>query len=180
MNATDFPKFKSLMNGMSRMYGQDSDGAVLDAYWLALRDWSLKDFEDAAALLMRTAKFMPRPSEFHELRKANEPTAGEAWTKVLETIRTMNPREGARIDDRTDRVIGAMGGYGNLAMANSESLPFRAKEFAGLWEEMGKAWAALPSASGNRLNGPQRAINFAISVRNPSVDEFQRNGAGRK
>jgi hypothetical protein len=80
MEQPDFPRFRAVMAGMSKLYERELDTVLLDAYWLALRNWSLADFERAAGELMRTSEFMPRPAAFNALRqKAAELSAGEAW-----------------------------------------------------------------------------------------------------
>jgi hypothetical protein len=76
----EFQRFRAVLAGMAKLYEREIDDAVLDAYWLALRDWSLPDFERAAGELMRSSAFMPRPAAFNELRRrAAELTAAEAW-----------------------------------------------------------------------------------------------------
>ncbi len=163
MQSADFQRFKSVMAGMGRVFGADADGVLLDAYWLALRDWSLPEFEEAAAHLMRTIEFMPRPSAFVALRKVGAETAGEAWGRVLARVRTMWPTERVSVDPRIDRVVHAMGGYAALCATDSSSMPFREKRFAELWEELGTAEHAresLPLLAGDapKLEGPRRAV----------------------
>lgn len=161
METTDFQRFKAVMAGMARVFGAEIDKPLLDGYWLALRDWQIADFESAAAHLMANSKFMPKPADFNELRKkAAEQSAGEAWEKVLHTIRTMYVREGARVDPKTDAVVRQMGGYAHLALMPSEDLKFRARDFQTLWADMGEveeARTALPSVSTLRITGPQSA-----------------------
>lgn len=155
MQQNDFPQFKSIMAGMGRMFGAEVDGVLLDAYWLALRDWTLPDFEAASSRLMQVSKFMPRPAEYTALRKAGQQTAGEAWAVVAEYNR--RGQYGASPGGKTDRVIQAMGGYGALATMTTDEMQFRAKRFAELWDEIGDAEEtrqALPSVT-SRLSGPQ-------------------------
>lgn len=160
METTDFQRFKAVMAGMARVFGAEIDKPLLDGYWLALRDWQIADFEGAAAHLMGSSKFMPRPADFNELRKkASEQSAGEAWEKVLKAIRTMYVREGASVDAKTDAVVRQMGGYAHLALMPSEDLKFRARDFQTLWADMGEveeARTALPNLTGGaKLSGPQ-------------------------
>ena len=83
MNTDDFPRFRSVLAGMAKLYERELDGPLLDAYWLALGDWSLGDFEQASRRLMATSRFMPRPADYHELRKqAGAMTAGEASFEI--------------------------------------------------------------------------------------------------
>lgn len=80
MQQDDFTRFRAVMAGMAKVYEREIDSVLLDAYWLTLRDWSLDDFERAAAHLMRTSEFMPRPAAFNELRKtASQQIAAGAW-----------------------------------------------------------------------------------------------------
>jgi hypothetical protein len=77
---SDYQRFRAVMTGMAKVYEREIDDALLDAYWLALRGWALPEFERAAAELMRTSEFMPRPAAFDAMRrKAAEKTAAEAW-----------------------------------------------------------------------------------------------------
>lgn len=140
MQQSDFKRFNALMNGMAKLYERELDRAVLDAYWLALGDWTLEAFEAAAAQLMRTSKFMPRPADFHELRKAGRLTAGEAWARVLEYVRkdychwqgggvsklgSVPEPDGVLID----RAVKAIGGYQAIAMSQTDQTHFLEKRF---------------------------------------------------
>lgn len=80
MQQADFARFRAVMAGMAEVYQRDLSGPLLDAYWLALGAWSLGEFEGACSQLLRTSRFMPRPADFHEMRKsATCRTADEAW-----------------------------------------------------------------------------------------------------
>lgn len=168
MQQADFQKFKAVMAGMGRVFGAEIDTVILDAYWLALREWPLDEFEQAASHLLANNTFMPKPADFTKLRKAGEQTAGEAWAEVRAALRRMDYSNPPQISPRIDRVIRAMGGYRDLALANTDSLPFREKRFAELWEELGEAEAvrvALPSfmEQPKKLSGPQRVGLLAVS-----------------
>lgn len=83
MQPSDFTRFHAVMTGIAELHQRELSDFLLDAYWLSLRDWSLQDFESAASHLVQTLKWMPKPSDFTDLRKAGEPTAGEAWVTAL-------------------------------------------------------------------------------------------------
>lgn len=164
MQPTDAVQFRNVLTGMFRVYGQDPDALVLDAYWLALDDWSLEDFSAAAKHLMRTGKFMPRPSDFTALRRAGRPTAGEAWTlarkhcgSAIQCGHVTN--NGTCGDDFIDRVVRAIGGYGAIAMCDTDKLHFLERRFAENFESMqdaGDIRESVPQIAhdGARLNGP--------------------------
>ena len=147
MQATDAKRFRDLLRGMGRMFGQEPDGLVLDAYWLALRDWDYADFESAAAHLMAHAKFMPRPGEFNQLRKAALPTAGESWASVLDYVRrgfhrwigggvSVNDSVKPELDPVTTRAVQAMGGFQTIAMCDEEKLHFLERRFCEHFESI--------------------------------------------
>lgn len=158
MQQDDFTRFRDVMAGMGRVFGAQVDSVILDVYWLALREWTIGEFEGAAAHLLQTAQFMPKPADFTALRKqAGEQTCGEAWAQVRAVLPNVNRYEPTSISPRIDHVVRAMGGYLALSMTETENLPFRENRFRELWEELGEAdeaRAALPFVAA-RLNGPQ-------------------------
>jgi hypothetical protein len=134
MLQSDFQRFKDLMRGMGRVFNSEPDALVLDVYWLSLRTWAISDFESAVAHLMANATFMPRPADFTKLRKAGEPTAGEAWQLVLkQSLDWRNPQP----DSRVLRAANAVGGLHAIAMANIErDIPFIEQRFKVAYEEL--------------------------------------------
>ena len=131
MQRSDFPRFRELMAGMAKLYERELDAPVLDAYWLALADWSLEEFERAAAHLMATSAFMPRPAHFTALRKAETPTAGEAWARVLEHVKGAY-RDGSGIDrgGPIDQAARGLGGYRVIAFYDTAYLGALERRFA--------------------------------------------------
>jgi len=156
----DGKRFRAVLCGMGRMYGQELDGLVLDAYWLALRDWTFEDFKSAAAHLMASAKFMPRPVEFNALRRAAEPTPSEAWTIVLRAC--LDWRSPERLPaGRIARAAAAVGGFRAIAMADEErDLPHVQRRFLCAYEE-------LSDVESTRLALPQIAPSPEINRRLP-------------
>lgn len=153
MRPTDGDKFRNIISGMSRMYGSAPDKMVLDAYWIALSDWSFEDFQSAAQRLMKTSKFMPRPADWEDLRKAGRMTAGEAFAKALEWARTGVYRHPALTPEAIliDRVVQAMGGWIALCGSDPEKIHFTEKRFAEHYETIEDATdtrEALPQIAG--------------------------------
>ena len=161
MHESDGKRFRNLLRGMGRMYSGDLDNAVLDAYWIALRDWDYGEFEAAAAQLMATAKFMPRPAEFNALRKAGEPTPGEAWSDVL---------GGCELEpgSRAWRAAQAVGGQYAIRHADIErDLPHIQRRFIDEYDRLSAVDPirdALPQIAARgamiALTGPVQIANF--------------------
>lgn len=170
MQPSDANRFRNLLIGMGRVYGQEPDALVLDAYWVALRDWALEDFEQACSELLRTSKFMPRPSDFTQLRDASKLTAGEAWADVLAYVREGGAGTGLAVhgyDGRaiTDPVVlaavRAIGGFEAIGRSNTDQTPFLERRFCEHFEEIGAREGireALPQLTGGsraRVSGPR-------------------------
>ena len=165
MQDTDAARFRAVMHGLCKVYAVEPDAALLDAYWLALHSWPLSEFEAAAAQLMRVSKFMPRPADFNDLRKAAEPTPGEAWTLAMKVRGHWERRPDIRseIGARIDRAALAVGGYTAMGMANIETeLPHMQRRFLQFYDEMtdvDQTRAALPDFGLRRLgNGGLKQI----------------------
>ena len=161
MQADDFTRFRAVLAGMAKLYERELDAPLLDAYWLALRDWSLADFERAAGHLMSRSRFMPRPADFNDLRKAAGMTAGEAWAAALQHARGAW-RSGPAVPE-VERAVQAIGGWMVLAHANIDSLQFIERRFTDAFADLETAVAtreALPQIAGptltwkGRLSGP--------------------------
>jgi hypothetical protein len=154
MQRTDFERFRAVMTGMAKLYERELDAPLLDAYWLSLRDWDLAQFEAAAAYLMQTCEFMPRPAAFTKLREASRPSAGESWARVLEHIKGAY-RDGAGLDDGgpIDRAVQALGGYAAIAFRNIDHLHFVERRFVERYDELCDA-AAVSERFAQALDAP--------------------------
>lgn len=149
MEQVDFPRFRAVMAGIAKVYEREIDGPLLDAYWLALRDWQLADFEAAAGHLMATSEFMPRPAAFSALRKAGEPTAAEAWEKARKALQwTVNGYvEKPGTNPLVSKALRSIGGANALAMCDEDKLHFLERRFAQVYESLADSNAireALP------------------------------------
>jgi hypothetical protein len=173
MHAADGKKFRELLRAMSRVLpcqsGAELDNPMLDVYWLALKDWSLEDFEAAYGQLVKTAKFMPRPCDFEDLRKAGKPSAGEAWARALEHAADL-PVSGGFLQERStgdellDAAARAVGGYTAIANATERDLQFMGQRFCEHYEAIGdreevrESLPKIASPSRARVSGPRQLI----------------------
>lgn len=178
MESTDGKRFRDLLRGMGRIFNQELDGLVLDAYWIALKDWGYEDFQRAAAHLMQHSRFMPRPADFTELRNAGRPTAGEAFAKAVRHCASSAYRDGPHPDPVVHACVQALGGYTVIAMCEEGKLPFLERRFAEHFEHISDARAtraALPKiatdSTAARLNGPRRISELLPGQLSDTGDE---------
>lgn len=168
MKPADRTKFVEVVLGFAELKGKQLTAAALELYWRAMQHWDISDFLAASEQLLRTSEYMPTPKEFEDLRKAGRPTAGEAWSRVLNHVRSgrysgVQSDTPVRLDELTERAVRALGGYHVIAMSHTEKTHFLEKRFCEHYEEMREAAAvreAVPQIahSGSKfLGGPQSA-----------------------
>jgi hypothetical protein len=147
MISGDHEKFRNTMIGMGLVFGAEVSEPTMDIYWMALKDWEVDAFQGAAAHLINTCEFMPRPFDFNRLRQASKPSAQAVWGQVLEQCK--NWRNKADLPTGlVDRAVKAVGGWESIAMADTEkSLPHIQRRFLDAYESMEDAdttMTALP------------------------------------
>lgn len=165
MRDADKPEFLRILNGLAAVKpGAKLTPEALDMWWMSLADWTIAEFKAAAAHLAKTSEFFPNPYHFNQLRKAGQPTSGEAFERARQIVRRLFPREYASHqsgDARLDAAVRACGGYEALAMCTSENIGFFERRFAEHFESISDAEAVrevLPDLTGGmRLSGPQGA-----------------------
>ena len=164
MHANDFERFRGVMAGMAKVYEREIDSTLLDAYWLALRDWPLADFEQAAGHLLGNSKFMPRPADFNDLRRASKPAAAEVWALARKSIQ-YTPHgyvEKAGIDPLISQALRVIGGPDALAMCPADKLTFLEKRFSEAYANLDTTTAtrtALPSVTKPQISQEQAQQN---------------------
>lgn len=102
MTLDDFAEFDKVIVGLAELHGKELSAAAIKLYFTALRHWSLDDVKRAAVQLLRTSKFMPKPQDFEELRRANDDSAHEAWERVLRGDRL----EPGSLEERAAQMLG--------------------------------------------------------------------------
>jgi hypothetical protein len=163
---TDRVEFVTILNGLSlsKPGGARLLPEALTMWWNSMQDWSIEDFRAAANHLARSVEFMPSQYHFDQLRKAGQPTSGEAFERARQIVRRLFPREYASHqsgDARLDAAVRACGGYEALAMCTTENIGYFERRFAEHFESISDAEAVrevLPDLTGGmRLSGPHGA-----------------------
>ena len=176
MLVTEGDKFRNILRGMGRMYSAEPDNLVLDAYWIALCDWEFQDFQAAAQRLMKTSKFMPRPSDFEDLRKAGRATAAEAWLEARKHLvwGLQGYTLSAACPPLIAKVVRALGGADQIAMTSQDKLPFVERRFAEHFETLQDATdtrEALPQIAGPTALQPRiAAMTKRLTSSRPALE----------
>lgn len=167
MTPDDKKPFAEIVTGFAELKGKSLSKAALSLFWNSMQHWDIDDFRAAANQLVRSCEFMPTPKDFEDLRKAGRPTAGEAWALVRQhakgAIQCGQIVHSHSCGDRfIDRCANAIGGYGAVAMCDSDKLHFLEKRFAehfATMQESEDIREAVPQIAHSRarLNGPTKA-----------------------
>ena len=135
MTPDDRKAFAEVVIGFAELKGRKLSSASIELYWRSLQHWPIAAFRSAAEQLIRTCEFMPGPKDFEDLRKAGRPTPGEAWERARRASGTAIQcgritQNGTCGDELIDRAARAIGGYGVIAMTDTDKLPFLERRFA--------------------------------------------------
>ena len=166
MIETDKAQFAKVVLGFAEIKGKQLSLAAVDLYWMAMQNWSIENFKQAAVLLLQRCEYMPTPKDFEDLRKASPLTAGEAFALAVKRCGsaiqcgqvTMNGTCG---DPFVDAVVRAIGGYGAIAMCDHDKLHYLERRFSEHYETMRNSEdirEEVPQIAGPRrtaLNGPR-------------------------
>jgi hypothetical protein len=135
MELHDKDNFETLMNATASMYNRrSSDGTQLMMYFNALNRFSFEDVKSGFNSHMQNpdnGQFFPKPADIiRYLSGGSETQAGDAWTKVDKSIRTVGPYQNIVFDDPIiHAVIADMGGWVLLCGTDDKEYPFKKNEF---------------------------------------------------
>lgn len=165
MRPEDDLEFGRVLNGLAVVKtGAKLTKEALAIWFNAFQSWSIEDFTAAASHFVKAVQWMPNPYHFEQLRRAGEPTSGEAWTTAVENClswRTGNSAAGELID----RVVAMVGGYRAIALADQETaLPHIERRFKEAFVQLAEREPireAMPQIAKptHRLRGPTSIAN---------------------
>lgn len=166
MKQSDLPEFVAILTGLAAIKpGGKLSREALKVWELAMRDWQIEDFREAASHLARSVEFMPSPFHFEELQKAGRPTAGEAWTQIRQMAR--GSLTGEPDDPAAAKALRAIGGLRAVGMCDFSKIEFMERRFAEHFEAIQDAddvREAVPQIAGHastRITGPVDARQLA-------------------
>ncbi len=159
MNSADRQEFFETVAAMGLMHGCKLDAPELRLWFeLFAQTWTLAEFREAAAYLLQTSRWMPKPAEFFELREGATPDPAKAWGTVIDHARGTWRQSRTCGDPIADSVVQTLGGWFALAMSTERDLAFRRREFVDTYRdfaERDQVVNALPDLRTN-ANGSAR------------------------
>lgn len=137
MRPEDDLEFARVLNGLAVVKtGAKLTKEALAIWFNAFQSWSIEDFTAAASHFVMAVQWMPNPYHFEQLRRAGEPTAGEAWKIANDNC--LSWRTGASAaGELIDRVVRMVGGYRAIALADQDhALPHIERRFKEAYAEL--------------------------------------------
>jgi len=122
MTKDDILEFAKILAGLGEVYDKKVTDALAEVYFDALADYSIDDVERAAAIIVKSSTFFPRPCQFIELIDPHSEEIEVRATQVLEKVFDAMQQYGAyatvQFDDPViHSVIEHLGGW--VAFVNS-------------------------------------------------------------
>jgi hypothetical protein len=184
---SDFDEFSDVLVAFAELKSRQLSPVAIKLFWNTMRGgWELPEFKAAAEHLLRSCDWLPTPKHFEDLRKAGRPTAAEAWERARRASGTaiqhgQVTHNGTCGDELIDRAVRGIGGYGVIAMCETDKLPFLERRFAehyGDLQGVEDVRAAVPQITQEHsrvLRGPTSAA--AVLAR---LGADRLNGGGTK
>lgn len=174
MQSSEKPTFAAILNGLAAIKpGGKLTPEAYEVWWLAMQEWPLDDFREAAAHLAKNVEFMPSPFHFEQLRKAGRRTVGEAWSKAVASCGSswtpQGYRGGTSGDELIDNAVRSIGGYAAIAQCDQDKLHFLERRFCEHYESLQDAnevREALP-----QLTAPEALRNLLDSQKRKLTHE---------
>lgn len=166
MRPDDRKAFLEIVIGFAELKGKQLSAPALELFWNAMQHWSIEDFRAAANHLVGTCQFMPTPKDFEDLRRAQRPSADEAWLKARKSLQwTVNGYvERPGIDPLVAKALRSIGGANALAMCDEDKLHFLERRFVQVYESLqdsNDTRAALPQIAAPRSGGLRHALEYS-------------------
>lgn len=169
MTDQDRPQFAAVLAQVAEVFGESVSTGRAEAYFSALSELEIAEVRAAAAALIRSCRFFPKPAEWLEvLQGSPEDHAERAWSNVLTAIRKVGGWETVHFQDpATDAVVRTMWRTWEEACdVLSEELGYRHAEFLKIYRAARRN--AKPSQPWpGRLEIDNRARGFLQHVPRP-------------
>lgn len=140
MTATEKPDFARLMSALCAAMGAECDAAMLEGYWLALRDMDLPSVRRAVSSALQECTWMPKPGELRQ--RCGVVTAQQRCVVAFEAVSRAAASVGSYHSvDFEDPIVNAtirnMGGWERLcAMRAEEYAVWGRKEFERIYQAL--------------------------------------------
>jgi hypothetical protein len=134
VNASDKPKFFSLMADVLAFYGKDFSEFAGRVWWEAMRPYDLRAVTDALnrhCVNPDSGQFAPKPADVVKmLGGSTQDSALVAWSKVDRGVREVGTGRSVVFDDPViHRVVTDMGGWAAFGTKTEDEWPFLRNEF---------------------------------------------------
>lgn len=161
MTDLDRETFARALFVMGEAFNEPVSETRAEAYFDALREFTLAHVTGACALAVRTLKFFPKPVELRELVEGDSAAAADAaWGAVLREIRRVGYLGTPNLEDRALRAVRELwGSWQRLC----ETLPAEGPELVGWVKQFKQVYGSVERTE-------QRALTMGDL--HPNVRQF--------
>lgn len=133
----DGDRFADMVGALAETFKTKPTRALIEGYWLALKDLPFGDFERGVETCLRSCRFMPAPVEILDAAgPAGTDRAELAWESLLAAIRSTAGEDQRFEDGLVGTIVGRLGGWEHVSgLPSDELLKWTRKEFLDLYRD---------------------------------------------
>jgi hypothetical protein len=133
-------EFSTVMFAMCATFGVETTEAMLEGWYMAVKDLYLSDFQRAVSEAMKTCRFMPKPVDVRRLsgEAPVEDRAVVAWRAVMDAARRHGQYESVRFDDPIiHAAVRNIGGWERVCLLDADEADrFERRRFCDAYRAM--------------------------------------------
>lgn len=133
--ASEGDRFADLIGALAETFKSKPTTALVEGYWLALKDLAFDDFARGVEACLRACQFMPAPVEIRDAAgPAGTDRPEQAWACLLAAIRKTAGEDQEFEDGLIGVIVDRLGGWEHVTgLPSEELLKWTRKEFLELY-----------------------------------------------
>lgn len=136
MENSQRPMFGAAIGALMELHGKQPSEAMLDLYWESLKHLEASEFKAAIGEVVRSSKFMPKPSEILEVIEGpRKNTAAMQWAHVRRTMDFGDIYCSPDFGRVVNAVLHALGGWEVLCEKTIPELVWYQKDFERIYAD---------------------------------------------
>lgn len=133
MKISDEAEFGAMLSTLGTVFGVEVEPAMIETYFAALDNLSLRAVGLAITAAIKTCEFMPRPVALRRLAGERSPAemAAGAWEIAIKLARNIQDAE--HPDPVAEQAVKRLGGWRAIGLVDDDRLVWVRKEFLELY-----------------------------------------------
>lgn len=173
MLTSDEAEFERLINVLAVQFNVEASPTLVSVYWMGLDDITIEDLRRAVRTLLKSSRFMPKVVDIREATGQLTPDARAtlAATELRDAIGRHGSYRSVRFTDPyITAAVRRLGGWTEVATAETEKLPFLLKDFERIYRAL--LASGLSDGDADALPGRHELSNLASGYAHEASPEL--------